>query len=316
MKASQHLKGLYYFYVAARQLSIKDAAETLFVTQAAVSQQIRALEESLGVTLFYRQHRSIELTPEGKQLFPHLKVAFDALDQGVESALSDSNSKSVTVSVLPSFASRWLIPRLGRFYEEYPDIAVSLNMTDALDTFGPQGSDLAIRFGGGVYEGLESQFLMKDYLYPVYHPSYLGSKKIKKIEDLHKLRLLEDATGNVGWDYWLRAKGYVKEKDSVTKKTFKGKGFSERISFDGSHYVIDSALSAQGVAMVRHCLVADAVHAGNLKQLFDDAVELNFKYFVCAPPHYLQRPKVIKFVEWLVSEVNEFCQKYTIKSGV
>ncbi len=316
MKASQHLKGLYYFYVAARHLSIKEAAEKLFVTQAAVSQQIRIVEESLGVTLFYRQHRAIELTPEGEQLLPHLKIAFDALDQGVESVLSDNNSKVVTVSVLPSFASRWLIPRLGSFYETHPDIAVSLNMSDALDAFGPQGSDLAIRFGGGTYDGLDSQFLMSDYLYPVCHPSYLGSKKIKKVEDLQKLRLLEDATGNVGWDYWLGAKGYVKEKGGVAKKTVDSKEFSERISFDGSHYVIDSALSAQGVAMVRHCLVADAIQAGNLKPLFDDAVELNFKYFVCAPPHYLQRPKVIKFVEWLSSEVDSFCRKYKVNSNV
>jgi len=149
VKSHHHLKALHYFLVSARHLSIKRAAEELFVTQAAISQQIRSLEEALGVVLFHRQHRALTLTKEGLQLLPHLEIAFEAIEKGVEELTLDSDPHSLTLSVFPSFASRWLIPRLVRFYEANPSITINLSMTDKYEAFGAQGIDLAIRFGSG-----------------------------------------------------------------------------------------------------------------------------------------------------------------------
>ncbi|MFT6387535.1 MAG: LysR family glycine cleavage system transcriptional activator [Cellvibrionaceae bacterium] len=306
MNYYNHLKALHYFLVTARYLSIKRAAESLFVTQAAISQQIRLLEDALGVALFHRQHRALVLTQEGARLLPHLEVAFEAIEKGVDGLVSDNDPNTITLSVLPSFASRWLIPRLVSFYEANPTISINLSMTDKLEVFGYNGVDLAIRFGLGEYEGVKSQFLMKDYIYPACHPVYLKEQNIKTVKDLKKQRLLEDTTGDIAWDHWLEKKG-------ITKKQLGAQGESRnRVRYDGSHYVIDSALSAQGVAMVRHSLVAEAIDQSQLVKLFDEAVELDSKYFICAPEHYFQYSKVKSFSNWLKQEVDDFCVRYKL----
>jgi LysR family glycine cleavage system transcriptional activator len=307
-----HLKGLRYFFVTAELLSIKHASEVLSVTQAAISQQVRLLEEALGVALFIRHHRTLELTTEGAQLLPHLKIAFDAIDQGTESLLGDSDPDRITVSVSPSFASRWLIPRLGRFYEAHPEITINLSMTDKLESFSHKGSDLGIRFGRGIYAGLESRFLMKEFIYPVCHLSYFDAQQIKCIEDLQGLRLLSDPAVMLGWDYWLKKikKHFVTQGSACP--TFELEQLTQPVYFDGSHYVIDSVLSGQGVAMVRHSLAAEIVATGNLKQLFNYAAPLEQEFFVCAPRHYFRRPKVISFIKWLAREAKHFTQQYPL----
>lgn len=301
MNIHSYLKAFHYFSIAARYLSIKQASEHLHVTQAAISQQIRLLEEALGVSLFHRQHRALALTTEGASLLPHLEAGFDAIERGVDSLSLDKDPNTITLSVLPSFASRWLIPRLGGFYEENPSIAINLSMTDKLETFGAQGVDMAIRFGGGDYEGVESRYLMKDYIYPVCHSAYLKKKLIKKWDDLKNLRLLDDTASDLAWDYWLQKKGLEKGKDSLN-----------RVRYDGSHYVIDSALSAQGVAMVRHSLVAEAIEQSQLTRLSDEPLELEHQYFLCALPHYYDYPKIKRFVVWLTQQVELFSERYSI----
>ena len=304
-------KGLYYFYVTAQQQSIKLAAEKLYVSPAAVSQQIRTVEETLDVTLFDRQHRSLLLTTEGERLLPYVKSSFETLNQGVDDLLDDDEPNIITLSVLPSFASRWLIPKLTRFYSLHPEITVNLTMTEELESFSSRSVDAVIRFGKGEYDGLSSQFIMKDYLYPVCHSSYCSAKKINSISDLQKLRLLDDTanylswertfstnradTGNMSyWDYWLD----YHECDI--------KLFANRQKYDGSHYVMDSVLSAQGVAMVRHSLAAELVQEGNLTKLFPESLELEYQYYFCAPAHYFRRPKLKKFFKWLKAESNQF----------
>jgi LysR family glycine cleavage system transcriptional activator len=274
-------------------MSVKDAAEELFVTQAAVSQQIRQLEEGLGVTLFVRKHRAIELTKEGHDLLPHLQAAFDAMKQGLDSVLMDANPDTITLSVLPSFASRWLIPRLGRLYDACPGLTVNLAMSDHLETFVSGNVDLGIRFGRGDYDGLQSDELMRDFIYPVCHPSYFESHPVNTVEDLLSVRLLDDVADNIAWEYWLQKKGVAEN-------------LSERVRFNGSHYVIDSALSGQGIAMVRHSLVAEAVRQGNLITLLGDPVALDYRYYLCGLPHSFQKQRVKRFIDWIREEVKEF----------
>ncbi len=296
--------------MTAELLSIKQAALELSVTQAAISQQIRLLEDALGVTLFIRHHRALELSVEGAQLLPSLKVAFSSLEEGVELLLGDAEPNKVTVSVSPSFASRWLIPKLGRFYEAYPDIEVNLNMSDKLETFSGKGSDLAIRFGRGEYEGLESHFLMEEFIYPVCHSSYAEARQIDYLEDLKSVRLFGDIAHNLSWAHWLGAiKAHYHQQNrniSVPAEV----DLAEQVGFDGSHYVIDSVLTGQGVAMVRHSLAAEMVAQGSLKKLLGFAAPLNEKCFVCAPSHYFRRSKVKYFMQWLTKEAREFSSQY------
>jgi LysR family glycine cleavage system transcriptional activator len=300
VKYYNHLKSIHYFSVAAHYLSIKQASEKLFVTQAAISQQIRSLEEALGVALFHRHHRSLSLTHEGSKLLPHLKAAFDSIDKGIDGVISDNDPNTIRLSVFPSFGSRWLIPRLARFYKLHPTININLSMSDKYETFG-ETTDLAIRFNSGEGEGIKNNFLMKEYIYPACHPLYLKEHNIKEIKDLKKLRLLEDTQNNLAWDYWLEKKPSMKKQLGAQCES------ANRVSYDGSHYVIDSALSAQGVAMVRHSLVADAIAQNQLVKLFDEAVELEPQYFLSAPEHYFEYPKIKLFSNWLTKEVEDFC---------
>ena len=316
MKMHSHLKALHYFLVSARCLSIKQAAEELFVTQAAISQQIRLLEEALGMALFHRHHRALALTPEGLQLLPYLETAFGAIEQGIDGLMVDNDPNTITLSVFPSFGSRWLIPRLGSFYKEHPSISINLSMSDKYEAFGSKGIDLAIRFGSGQYQDIKSRFLMKDYIYPACHPSYLEEHGIESLSALKELRLLDDIVSDISWDYWLEQKGIDRHEVESSAEVEKSgvKGAHNRMRYDGSHYVIDAALSAQGVAMVRHCLVADAVAQKQLVRLFGEPAELSAQYFLCAPEHYFQYPKIKTFERWLIRQVDEFSRQYPVMS--
>ncbi|MGH1487102.1 MAG: LysR substrate-binding domain-containing protein [Cellvibrionaceae bacterium] len=294
MKASPHFKGLYYFYVAAEHLSIKKAAEYLFVTQAAVSQQIRLLEDAVGVPLFSRHHRSIALTPAGQKLLPALKTGFERIQRGVDGLFDDNDPHAITVTVIPSFASRWLIPRLGDFYAQYPEMKVMLQTTDALESFVDSSVDLAIRFGRGDYPELQVDDLMDDFCYPVCHPLYQSKVNIQTKDDLARCQLLVDSGPDVTWERWFELEGIKVERPSYS------------MAYDASHYIVEGLLAGQGVGLVRHSLVAELIASGSLVRLFERTLKLDYRYYLCAPEHYFHRPKVKNFTQWLRSEVGKF----------
>ena len=307
------LKSLYYFATVAEQHSIKAAAEKLFVTQAAVSQQIKTLEKTLGLSLFKREHRALTLTAEGKQLLPFLTEGFDTIQHGLQNLKQDSAPNLLTISILPSFASRWLIPRLSRFYSQYPELTINLSMTEKLEDFSDSNVDLAIRFSNGQHDNLVVKPLMKEYIYPVCHPGYLQDCQLDSIDDLKNERLVDDIDtfGFMSWDYWLSQQG----QDPAH--------FKNRQRYDGSHYVLEAALSQQGIAMVRHSLAAEPVKQGNLVRLFsalnnsvlnvttNETIEVQQQHYLCTPAHHLQRPKVNVFSEWLQAETKAFYEEYS-----
>jgi len=297
MKFHNHLKSLFYFSVAAKHLSLKAAAEELFVSQAAVSQQIRLLEEFLGAKLFRRKHRAIELTAEGERLIPYLRSAFSDINTGISELNKDQDPNTLILSVFPSFASRWLIPRLGKFYKKHPRININLSMSDKYESF--DDIDLAIRFTANPSDDLKSIFLMKDYIYPASHPDFIKSQNIRVVDDLKHQRLLEDTNTHLSWDYWLK-------KTSFKQQLGEQSDINNRDRYDGSHYVIDSVLSAQGIAMVRHSLVADAIEQKQLVRLFNNPVELHAQFYLCAPERYFNYPKVQTFTNWIHEEVDQF----------
>ena len=296
------LQGMYYFYIAAEQGSLKLAAEKLFVTPAAISQQIRLLEQWLGADLFIRQHRKVVLTDEGVVLFDQVAKGFSHILEGVRLLSSDPNPDQISVSTLPSFAQNWLIPKLISFRERYPHISILLEPSNRLVDFQQSSVDLCIRYGEGNYPKVESRWLMDDAIYAVCHPLYQKNNNIYHIEDLPNATLIEDMWPDMDWTRFLDNFGYS--------------GGGSTLKYSGSHFVLEGALAVQGVALVRHSVVARYISEGKLVRIGDQALRPKFKYFLCAPASYFKREKVDHFYTWLTEEVNAFQKCYPILADI
>lgn len=297
------LQGLFYFYVAAEAGSFKLAAERLFITPAAMSQQIRQLEEKLDIKLFERHHREVRLTDAGRQLLPYVQTSFNALQDGVNLLGQDPDPTKLAISTLPSFAQQWLVPRLGNFSKVAPDLTILTMPLDRLVDFRVDPIDLCIRFGLGNYQGLQSELLMKDRLYPVCHPLYLESHPISSLSDVTQYDLIEDARPDMNWHYWLDLAGV---KKSAIKPS---------LSYTGVHLVLEGALAVQGIALVRHSVAAKYIKQGLLVQIGDVEVESTFHYFLCAPEPFYKRDKVQRFVRWIKAEAEQFLIDHPMPEG-
>jgi LysR family glycine cleavage system transcriptional activator len=288
------LQALFYFYRAAERGSFKLAAEELFVTPGALSQQIRLLEERLDTTLFHRQHRKVVLSPDGQRLLPYAREAFSSLQEGLKQIGKDPNPSTLHLSTLSSFGQQWLVPRLSDLQQHSPEFSIALNPSEKLVDFQTESVDLAIRFGGGNYPGLQTEFLMHDYLYPVVHPMFLERHPIKTPEDLCQCHLLEDTQHDMSWAAWLAA------IDCTVPLS------QSSIQYSGVHFVIEGALAVQGVALVRHSVASRYVEQGTLVRLFDHAIVSPFSYWLCAPPSHFRRDKVVAFSSWIQSAISVF----------
>lgn len=291
------LQGLYYFYMAAKLGSFKLAASQLFVTAAAVSQQIRQLEEFLGVELFLRQHRKVVLTMEGVLLFEQAQKGFEHLAQGVRQINQDPNPTQLSISTIPSFAQHWLVPRIGHFRELYPSQELMIEPTNTLVDFQNSSVDLCIRYGPGQYSNVESRFLMEELLYPVCHPIYQQQHDIYELSDLTGADLIEDYWPDMNWGNWLQNVGYKRQKPTL--------------KYNGSHFVLEGALAVQGVALAKHSLVHRYIKEGKLVRIGHLAQRTDFNYFLCAPSAYFKREKIHHFCDWIFNQVKEaqaFCE--------
>ncbi len=297
------LQALYYFYHAAELGSFKSAAEQLNVTAGAMSQQIRLLEERLNTQLFERQHRKVELTSEGQRLLPFAKQGFSQLTEGLKQIGHDPDPETLTISTLSSFGQQWLVPRLGELKKVAPELSIALMPSETLINFNRDKVDLCVRYGLGNYEGLQSELLMHDYLYPVCHPLFLQQRKIKCIDDLCECDLLEDTQPDMSWDLWLEQAGAQKQLPTSSVK------------YAGVHFVVEGALAVQGVAMVRHSVAWRYVQQGTLVKLFDTEIQSRFSYFLCAPPTHFSRPKVKVFARWLHQAADEFSKTMDFKKS-
>ncbi len=278
------------FEAAARHLSFTQAAAELHITQAAVSHQIRTLEEALGVRLFRRLNRAIRLTEEGQQFVSEVRKALSHLATAMEKLSAPDAGGPLTVSVLPSFASKWLVPRLGRFRERHPEIDVRISPSIQLTDFQRDDVDLGVRYGKGRYEGLHSVRLMTEDIFPVCSPKLLsGAKALRVPGDLRHHTLLHD-DGYVDWAMWLLVAGV--EEIGPTQGPF----------FTDSALVIQAAAEGQGVALARGALAADDLAAGRLVKPFDIAIPTEYAYYVVCPKATAQHPKIAAFRDWLLDE--------------
>lgn len=178
--------------VASRHLNFTRAAEELFVTHGAVSQRMKALEEHIGVTLFKRDGRAMRLTKPGQELRARFSAALNDIGRAIET-VRRGDDHTLTVSVLPAFATRWLIPRLSGFNALHPDVDINIRASQSLTDFDRDDVDLAVRFAAGNWPGLHSEKLLEEELFPVHAPSLTAAARLTKPRQLLDLPLLHDA---------------------------------------------------------------------------------------------------------------------------
>ena len=284
------LNALRAFEAAARHLSFTRAAEELHVTQAAVSHQVKALEERLGAPLFVRRNRGLFLTGAGEAYFPAIMDALDAMAAATERLLARDSSPVLTLSVLPSFAARWLLPRLDRFRRAHPEIDIRLDPTSRNVDFAREDVDVGIRMGSGNYPGLHSLFLMGDDVFPVCSPALRqGAHPLRRPEDLAHHTLLHDE-GHGDWEVWLKLIGV------------EGVDYTRGPIFTDSSLLTEAAVQGHGVALGRRALVGDLLAAGRLVKPFDVALPHRYAYYAVCPETRLRQPNVTAFLQWLDAE--------------
>jgi LysR family glycine cleavage system transcriptional activator len=285
------LNALRAFEAAARQLSFTRAAAELNVTQTAISHQIRALEERLGVRLFRRLPRGLLLTEEAQRYLPPIRDAFDQIALATERLVGAGTGATLTVSVLPSFAAKWLVPRLGRFRAAHPDLDLRISAASQLVDFARDDVDVGIRMGRGAYPGLRVERLFGETLVPVCSPllQTAGAHPLRQPEDLRHHVLLHD-DDYAGWELWLGLAGVT--------------GIDARRGprFTDSGMVVQAAAEGQGVALARRQLAAGDLAAGRLIQPFDVTIPHDLAYYLVCPEATASQPKIAAFRGWLLAE--------------
>ncbi len=285
------LNSLRAFEAAARHLSFTRAADELFVTQAAVSHQIKGLEEFLGVQLFIRKNRKLLLTDEGQEYWPKIRDIFEKLAVATEQIKAQGASGALNISVVPTFAIVWLVPRLSRFNALYPDIEVRLKATDREVDFVQEDIDVAIYYEKGDYPGMYSETLLNEFLTPVCAPSLLdGDKPLNEPEDLKHHMLLHDASTEE-WRDWLKLAGV------------RGVDLRKGPVFSHSSMVMQAAIHGQGVALGHNVLAQPDIETGRLCCPFDIVLPSDYKYDLVCPEEWAERPKIKAFRDWIVETV-------------
>ncbi|WP_426356953.1 transcriptional regulator GcvA [Pseudocolwellia sp. HL-MZ19] len=285
------LNALRVFEASARRLSFTRAAEELFVTQAAVSHQIKALEEFIGLKLFMRKNRALLLTEEGQSYYLDIKDVFNNIQEATEKLFARGDKGAITVSLQPSFAIQWLIPRLNAFSLEHPDIDVRIKAVEQTDNLLTEDVDVAINYGRGDWGDLHTEKLHQEYLIPVCSPLiFTQGKPLKKIEDLANHTLLHD-TSRKDWTLWFK------------KVKVKGVNVNHGPIFSHSAMVVQAAIHGQGVALANSAFAKPDIDSGRLICPFHEVlVSKNAHYMVCRE-HQRDLGKIAAFREWVLETV-------------
>ncbi|AYN22457.1 transcriptional regulator GcvA [Alcaligenes aquatilis] len=285
------LQALRVFTEVGRHGSIKLAAQALGVTSGAVSQQIRLLEDRLGVTLFVRSHHKMSLSETGEQVYPVLLTAFDQIEQAMHTLDATKQRKTLTISTVPSFAASWLIPRLADFKQQHPDIEIRVEASPTLVDLRRDNVDIAIRHGLGVYPGLQAEPLMAPVLLPVASPALLKDKPaIQEPADCLEWPLLQDAD-RADWALWLSAHG-VKDDARADRGT----------AFEDDYLLIRGAIAGLGLALIPQEYAQDEIAAGRLVQVLDKPWPTRFAYYLVTLPDTTQRAEVRAFSDWIIKQ--------------
>ncbi len=294
------LNALRAFDASARHRSFTRAAEDLSVTPAAISHQIKGLEEYLGAKLFRRAKGTLMLTEAGQRIMPGVRKGFSAFEEAMENFGLYDQTGQINVAVTPSFGAKWLIPRLEHFNAAHPEIDIRISTTMEIIDYEQEGVDIGIRFGRGEYPGLVVEPLLSSEVTPVCSPELLQGDhpKLEKPSDLRHFTLLHDESplldeAHPNWAMWLLAAG-VTDVDA-----------SHGMRFDSASSAISAAIEGVGVALGRTALIGRDIAAGRLVRLFKLSLPIRFGYYVVYPERSRNRPKVMTFRDWLFEEVRE-----------
>ena len=285
------LIGLRAFAEVGRRGSVRAAADAMGVTPGAVSQQVRILEQRVGVPLFERSHRGLRLSPAGARVHPVLAHAFDQIEDALRSLETCAEPLTLTVSTVPSLAAAWLVPRLGRFTARHPDLEVRIEATMALVDLKHRRVDLALRHGLGDYPGLASVKILTPVLVPVASPALLSAgPPLRTPADCLAYPLLHEP-GRADWRMWLEAHGVPSDPRAARGP-----------SLEGDILLIRAAEAGQGLAVAPDVYAREEIARGSLAVALDCAWPENFAYYAVARPEVMCRPEVRAFVDWLAAE--------------
>lgn len=287
------LNALRVFVSVAEHLSFTEAARELEVTPAAVSAQIKTLEDSLETPLFYRHSRSVRLTPLGAQLLPGAQRGFDELGRAIEQLRNHRSSGLLNISLLNSFLQKWLLPRLTDFYQRHPEIDLRFNASRSLVDFAQTDFHAAVRYGHGEWPDLRAEHVMDDWVFPVASPTLAAQHgPVNTVGELRKYQLLNSA--HEPWSDWLRRLG------GDTTRLEQGPMLEDSIA------VLNAAERGEGLALARWSLVADDLAVGRLVRVGTQSVRQRAAYYLVAPPEHFALPKVQRFHTWLSSCCQQF----------
>lgn len=287
------LNSLVTFEAAARFKSYTLAAVELHITHSAISQQMRVLEESLGVSLFERRARQMHLTPEGAQLLKQIQPALKQIASAIAQVKSERRTPAIHVATLQSFATFWLLPRLGKFQSKHPELAIHIHASLGLVNLDRHQIDVAIRFGLGQWEGCDAEKLLDDQLYPVCSPNFNGGRFPSNPKQLGHFRILCVENGRE-WQRWGNQAG-ISIHD-----------FKHESHLSDSNLMLTAAKAGQGIAVARHSLVATEIAAGNLVRLFDVIALSDYNYYIVTTTGLKKNAALIAFEQWLRDEAAEF----------
>ena len=289
------LNALRAFEAAARHLNFSRAADELSVTPGAVSQQIQNLEDYVGAALFKRTPKGLLLTDAAQTALPALREAFDRLAEAASLLAAAVDGRRLSLTAPPSFAAKWLVPRLGAFELAHPQVDVWLSAGIELLDLTAGEVDVAIRYGAGRYPGLEVKRLFSETVIPVAAPSLLAEQPLNAPADLAHHILLHDGSPDLDdscpdWSMWLAARG-LKAIDGM-----RGPRFNQ------SSLVIEAAVNGRGVALAKRTLAAADLEAGRLVAPLQIATAVDFAYYLVHPKAKGRLPQVKAFVSWIEAE--------------
>jgi LysR family glycine cleavage system transcriptional activator len=283
------------FESAARHLSFTKAGEELFLTQSAVSRQIKELEDQLGVVLFQRRHRALALTEAGHQFYAAAAQALSTMRTATDRLRAQAGKKALSVTTTHSFAALWLIPRLAGFTRDHPGVDVRITAETRVQDLERDGLDLALRHGPASLAGPNAVRLFGEKVFPVCSPKLLKKRPLEQPQDLknHVLLQYDDPDGRhpwLHWKTWLEVERIADLKPAGT------------LSFSGYEQIIPAAIAGHGVALGRSPLVKDLMRSGELVAPFKSSADPARAYFAILSKNAAGRPEVTAFVEWLKAE--------------
>src|SRR4051812_14711581 len=286
------------FEAASRHASFQAAADELAVTPGAVAQQIKSLEQWFGLPLFRRlPSKGVALTPSGQRYAAVVSQLLDDLADATARLVGQDNANILTVSTVPSFASQWLIPRLGRFRQAHPGIDVRVIASNGLTDFAREDVDVVVRWGRGHYPGLWSELLLEETFFPVCSPDLVHHPEhpLLSLEDLKHHTLLHEESeplfkGSPDWQRWLAIAG------ATDIDARRGPRFTH------TYLALQAAAAGQGVALVTSVLIGEDLTTGRLVRPFGPEVQGPYNYHLACLPEELDLPKVEAFRRWIEGE--------------